>query len=290
MKNIHVIETNKPSRSMIDTIENKLYLQPILHEKTVNVLTQNIYITSSEEIKEGDWVIQINFEKTNTQLIQCITKFQVKLANDKNGSFTKNKIILTTDQDLDGVQEIDDEFLEWFVKNPSCEFVETGSLGIKNSKTGKNVHYKYLITIPQEEPKQDAIEYSLNAFKVPKEYFGKEEPKQELPIINGSYGCTIETKKQESLVERMIPLQLKYNLDKMKQETLEEAGVAYAKTVNENHTSHMLGFHNGAKWQQERSYSEEDMREAFYQGWLLSSSGASFKDALKKFIEQNKKK
>ena len=44
-----------------------------------------------------------------------------------------------------------------------------------------------------------------------------------------------------------------------KQETLEEAGVAYAKTVNENHTSHMLGFHNGAKWQQERSYSEEEM-------------------------------
>jgi len=42
-------------------------------------------------------------------------------------------------------------------------------------------------------------------------------------------------------------------------ETLEEAGVAYAKTVNENHTSHMLGFYNGAKWQAERMYSEEDM-------------------------------
>ena len=47
----------------------------------------------------------------------------------------------------------------------------------------------------------------------------------------------------------------------MKQETLEEAGVAYAKTVNQNHTSHMLGFHNGAKWQMERSYSEEDMMD-----------------------------
>ena len=52
----------------------------------------------------------------------------------------------------------------------------------------------------------------------------------------------------------------------MKQETLEEAGVAYAKTVNQNHTSHMLGFHNGAKWQQERMYSEEDMRKAFIAG------------------------
>ena len=36
------------------------------------------------------------------------------------------KIILTDNQDLinDGVQPIPDEFLEWFVKNPSCESVE----------------------------------------------------------------------------------------------------------------------------------------------------------------------
>ena len=31
------------------------------------------------------------------------------------------KIILTTDQLLDGVQSIDDEFLNWFVENPGCE-------------------------------------------------------------------------------------------------------------------------------------------------------------------------
>jgi len=48
-----------------------------------------------------------------------------------------------------------------------------------------------------------------------------------------------------------------------KQETIEEAGVAYAKTVNENHTSHMLGFYNGAKWQKERSYSEEEVKNLF---------------------------
>ena len=46
-------------------------------------------------------------------------------------------------------------------------------------------------------------------------------------------------------------------------ETLEEAGVAYAKTVNQNHTSHMLGFHNGSKWQQERSYNEDDINIMF---------------------------
>ena len=52
MKNIHLLPTEKPSRLMIDTIENKLYFQPILHEKTANVLTQHIYITSDEEIKD----------------------------------------------------------------------------------------------------------------------------------------------------------------------------------------------------------------------------------------------
>ena len=41
-------------------------------------------------------------------------------------SSKQNVIILTTDQDLiaDGIQSIDDEFLEWFVKNPSCEYVD----------------------------------------------------------------------------------------------------------------------------------------------------------------------
>ena len=39
---------------------------------------------------------------------------------------------------------------------------------------------------------------------------------------------------------------------------------------------------------QERSYSEEDLREAFYNGWLLSSSGASFRNAIEKWFEQLK--
>jgi nickel-dependent lactate racemase len=58
----------------------------------------------------------------------------------------------------------------------------------------------------------------------------------------------------------------------MNKETLEEAGVAYAKTVNENHTSHMLGFHNGAKWQRNQEpnkYSEEELKEAFKSGFSL---------------------
>lgn len=58
-----------------------------------------------------------------------------------------------------------------------------------------------------------------------------------------------------------------------KQETLEEAGVAYAKTVNENHTSHMLGFHNGAKWQREQDknkYGEEQLKLAYLAGYDMA--------------------
>jgi hypothetical protein len=122
MKNIHLISTDKPSRLHEFGGTWFSYKEP-----SKSFRNYKMYITNDEEIKEGDWIIQINFENTNTQSIQCITEFQVKIANDKNGSFTKNKVILTTDQDLinDGVQPIDDEFLEWFCsKNGEVDFVK----------------------------------------------------------------------------------------------------------------------------------------------------------------------
>jgi hypothetical protein len=143
MKNIHVIPTDKPSRLVIDTIENKLYLQPILHEKTINVLTQNIYITSDEQLKFNDY-----YTIDGKEIYYCNT------LNPKRNNHYK-KIILTTDQDLikESVQAIDDEFLEWFVKNPSCEYIQTTELSLFNGDTGESGHYKYEIIIPQEEPK-----------------------------------------------------------------------------------------------------------------------------------------
>lgn len=49
-----------------------------------------------------------------------------------------------------------------------------------------------------------------------------------------------------------------------KQETLEEAAELNAKKVG--HYAGYQDFIAGAKWQQERMYSEEDMREAFIAG------------------------
>ncbi len=113
MKNIHVLPTDKPSR---------LHLQNgnlVLHRLQYTLVAHNIYIASNEEIKEGDWCID---EKEN--IVKADKDFIFNCSHEFN-EFWK-KIILTTDVDLikDGVQAIDDEFLEWFVKNPSCEFVE----------------------------------------------------------------------------------------------------------------------------------------------------------------------
>jgi hypothetical protein len=113
---------------------------------------QNIYITSNEEIKEGDWFMIFTNKKP--------------IAPTKAGLFDSDckKIILTTDQDLinDGVQAIDDEFLQWFVKNPSCEYVEVGYGWIRLAETDNE---GYWVSIPdkqfemqQEEPKQETLE------------------------------------------------------------------------------------------------------------------------------------
>jgi hypothetical protein len=115
------------------------------------MMNQNIYITNDEEIKEGDCFLHPD----NT----------VERASRNLDGRGVKKIILTTDQDLikDGVQAIDDEFLEWFVKNPSCEFVEVikdlfqvnqNNPVLKGSTALVKQHK---IIIPQEEPKQNEM-------------------------------------------------------------------------------------------------------------------------------------
>jgi hypothetical protein len=164
MKNIHVLPTDKPSR--LYKIENKLGL---LEEPNRNFLAKNqhIYITSDEEIKEGDWCLDLRDNSV----------FKIKLPI--NGVGLICKIILTDNQDLiaDGVQAIDDEFLEWFFKNPSCEFVEV-ELQIKSvqlpqkqlSKNSYDLSFRwidvtyYKIIIPQEEPKQETLEEAARRY------------------------------------------------------------------------------------------------------------------------------
>ena len=136
MKNIHVIPTSSPSKIFYIAENFHLEKGQLIEPKSYH----NVYITSDEEIKEDDW----GLSKLNEVIL---------FGRSYNEKFYK-KIILTTDQDLiaDGVQAIDDTFLEWFVKNPSCKEVEV-------QKWFDGLDFlEYKIIIPQEEPKQETLE------------------------------------------------------------------------------------------------------------------------------------
>jgi hypothetical protein len=121
--------------------------------ENIHKINENIYITSDEEIKE-DYVFAYG-------VVIKVLMFDKETLYFVNGTKAKRedckKIVLTTDQDLikDGVQAIDDEFLEWFVQNPSCERVEVENKRFFNGfldpeYASPKWKYKYIITIPKE--------------------------------------------------------------------------------------------------------------------------------------------
>ncbi len=213
MKNIHILPTDKPSRLYEwGRKELKFTDHPITNKR---IWCQNIYITSDEEIKDGDYVL------SDTSVGALYLDGEINTASMLAEGQWK-KVVLTTDQDLIGVQAIDDEFLEWFVKNPSCEFVEVESVevedyvGFAGHTSYPTFHIEYKIIIPKQEPKQDEI------------------------------------------MERFIA-------NAKQQETLEEAAerLTYNDMLSWENALSKASFIIGAKWQQERSYSEEEMRECY---------------------------
>jgi len=218
MKNIHLIPTENPSSLFeIDghlIINKEQLIQPKYY--------RNIYITNDEDINENDYIIT-----KDGRLVQV----SYLLSKDLEEA---SKVILTTDHDLfkDGVQAINDEFHDWFVKNPSCESVKT------------KLVYDYeehpeLVGNPKEE-------WSYYKIIIP-----KEEPKQETP---------------------------------------EEAA---QKQWGNVHRTGVLGFIEGANWQAERMYSEEECYRTLHKLMMeIHLSGLVINDDmdLKKWFEQFKKK
>lgn len=160
MKNIHVLPTDKPSR-LFEIIQfnlsfdnQNMYSEE--YKKLHKYKNKNIYITSDEEIKASVYCL-INKVLCKTELLEGrIVSRQLSGGGTMDICKTEYlEIILTTDQDLikDGVQSIDDEFLECFVKNPSCESVEIKTF-IKTYEDGYSFDkLEYKIIIPKEEPK-----------------------------------------------------------------------------------------------------------------------------------------
>lgn len=190
MKNIHVLPTDKPSRLYLTTKE-------YIFEKEYSLSTdecqnKHIYITSDETA----YPYALHYQKEVLK-IRAVGANSGELYHDKGFSYPDQckKIILTTDQDLikDGVQAIDDEFLEWFVKNPSCESVEIEKMFNVVQFTSREFIYK--IIIPKEEAKQEIPQIGTKEFNdlasayfggKPKQYLEKEmfELEQELDILS----------------------------------------------------------------------------------------------------------
>ena len=258
MKNIHVIPTDNYSPLVHST--NKFggffkseHYSPM---KEMGDSYQNIYITSDEEIKEGDWMYYKHFGE------DIVTKYNTWGGLNTNVNEHKDyykKIILTTDQDLikDGVQAIDDEFLEWFVKNPSCEEVEVDKVDIEQPKPlysngnhkGERVWIEtYKIIIPKEESKQETPESIIQ---------------------------DIATHLSKTVPETLQHIEeFSKELDKLKskQETLEEA----AKRVYGSDASKDVEFYAfiaGAKWQQEKMYSDEEVIELLQKALTHKDNG-----------------
>jgi hypothetical protein len=284
MKNIHILPTEKPSRLYKD--DNQvltLNTHPVLKGIFTNGIgsNQHIYITSDEEIKEEDWL----FANQGANKIVEIKEgnYPYGSINNKgdmifNSKHWKSKIILTTDQDLikDGVQAIDDTFLEWFVKNPSCEWVE-----VEPDYDEIRGDY-YRIVILQEEPKQDN-----NFYEELKHYF-ETTPREK---VLKDWDESAELDKIGPTVEEFLG---------MIQETIEEAADLWATDTKNVHPADSYiakqSFIQGAKSQQEQDknkYSDEDMINFHKWAYLknrVEESDKTTKELLSEWFEQYKNK
>jgi len=243
MKNIHLLPTEKPSRLHYSKVQSeegisyKLILNQEESKCNNGLLSgqRHIYITDDSEIKEGDWICDIELNR--------VEKSQY------SGTFKNwKKIILTTDQDLiaDGVQAIEDEFLEWFVKNPSCEEVEVNYIKTPSQIfIANDVPYGYYkIIIPQEEP---------NPFELPK------------ALPDDVFFKSLEEPKQETLEEAFS-------------KELKSKGLEFSSNLNP-----LDMFNLGVKWQSERMYSEEEVLDLLLTWRYTNHDLLSTKEWLEQF-------
>jgi hypothetical protein len=179
------------------------------------------------------------------------------------------KIILTTDQDLikDGIQAIDNEFLEWFVNNPSCDQVEVKEKQHFEADKSKRinplngVYYSYKIIIPQEEPIQLTVGkefyesadknitvYKQDIIQLIEDRILSEYKKHSTSLPN-EWAKIAAYKIYKSISDKM---------EEPKQETIEKAAKNYTK--NEIglgfYPDIEIAFEKGVKWQAEQDREE----------------------------------
>ena len=289
MKHVHVLPTDKPSTLFKDDFGKLIYSINMDQEQN-HFEPQHLFITSDEENKQGDWCIYKTGE---------IIHYLVKLNIDN-----LKKIILTTDPDLikDGVQAIDDDFLEWFVKNPSCEEVKTyivklctncGQQHCDNIDCrGYKDETQYLISFPNNTTQRiitycDGYEVNTEKIIIPKEEPKQETLEEEFKFKNRQMGAAgfVGNKIMENMIS------------KFKQETPEEVAHKMLVDYGIKSIGQSIGVPtvkklmvNMAKWQAERMYSEEEVFNLCREFAIFAQrNGPSYKKQ-QEWFEQFKRK
>ena len=284
MKNIHVLPTDKPSNYVTNYMEKEMQWH-------------NIYITNDEKIQR-DWFISLNDDESFMEIIKNNEVVDFSEYADEDWVKNCQKIVLTTDPDLikDGVQAIDDDFLEWFVNNPSCEEVEVvEKQHFKADKSKRKnplngVYYSYKTIIPKEEPN-----YNMKQEILAEMERLEEKPKQETLTYSDAL------KKEERLFNSTMIF---------KQETLEEAAekrVPTSSNIWDLTATRRNDFIAGAKWQAEKMYSLDEILKSFdnlgfkqisseelnslpYQPWITDEDGDIWVIDKEKWFQSFKKK
>lgn len=205
MKNLHLLYTDKPSRLHIAKNGDLHYsYENVLHLVSANDKPYSIYITSNEPPKDGD-VCMVAENHLNT--------LNILFTSTEEITAQWKKIILTTDQELiaDGVQAIDNEFLEWFVKNSSCDVVEVETyfkkIGVETDANGYREmdilakHYRLSI------PKEESIVKDLNYWKA-----NAEEDYMRVPISVLRYISELENKMYSEDYMKKIAFAFYYDM------------------------------------------------------------------------------
>lgn len=208
MKNINLLETNEISKLIKDIWKNTFSIVESFNRNHTDFKGQYMYITNDDIIKEGDPQYDIDGD------------ISWAFGNDPKQWEGNKKIILTNDLELikEGVQPIDDEFLEWFVKNPTCEYVKVKNsiLKIPNRYDDDYRAIPYFkIKIPKDlgYTTKNGIEVSdkiVRATMIPKEYFGREEDEMmEVPMP-----ISKEPKKEYTEQDMLLAAKYGYNFHK----------------------------------------------------------------------------
>jgi hypothetical protein len=202
--------------------------------KNLYKIKNELYIISdTENVNENCWII------TDGKLVQVSYLLSNEVARGYKVILTTNKLLIK-----DGVQAIDDEFLEWFLNKTNNSDKPVDIVEVIKTAPIRPFGSLYKIIIPKEEPKSH-IEYINTDDFTSMIYNPQEEPKQECTCTDECLGYLTQNCK---------------GIDEPKQETLEEAAERFVNNTRLKNPKSL--FCEGAKWQQEQDkklYSEEEV-------------------------------